>query len=86
MSPIEILGLVAGAVTTASLVPQVIRVFKLKSARDISILFNSAYVAGIIMWLGYGIYTGLLPIILWNAITLVLAGVLLYSKFIYGKG
>jgi MtN3 and saliva related transmembrane protein len=85
LNTIEILGLVAGAITTASLLPQVIRVFKLKSARDISLLFNSAYLVGIIMWLGYGIFTGLVPIILWNAITLVLAAILLYSKFIYGK-
>ena len=85
MSLVEVLGLVAGAVTTSSLVPQVIRVFKLRSAREISVLFNSFFLVGILMWLGYGIFTGLLPIILWNSITLVLAAILLYAKVLYGK-
>lgn len=85
MSPIEVLGLVAGAVSTSSLVPQVIRVFKLKSAREISVLFNSLFLVGLLMWLGYGVLQALLPIILWNAIGVVLACILLYAKVRYGK-
>ncbi|MFC1909952.1 SemiSWEET family sugar transporter [Chloroflexota bacterium] len=85
MDGIEIVGMVAGAIVSASLVPQVIRVLKLKSAREISLLFNSLLLIGTAMWLGYGIYLGLLPLILWNAIGLLLVVTLLYAKLKYGR-
>jgi len=82
---VEVVGLLAGALVAASLVPQVLRVFKLKSAREISLLFNSLLLLGSIMWLGYGIYLGLLPLILWNGIGMVLVIILLYTKLRYGR-
>ncbi len=82
----EILGLLAGAVTTGSLVPQVIRVFRLKAAREISLFFTVLFIVGDTMWLYYGIYYGLMPIILWNTLGLLLAFLLLLGKLKYGKG
>jgi MtN3 and saliva related transmembrane protein len=79
------LGLVAGALVTCSLVPQLIRVFKLRSAREISLLFNTLLLLGIITWLAYGIYLKLIPVILWNAIGAALIAVLLYAKLKYGR-
>lgn len=79
------LGLVAGALVTCSLVPQLIRVFKLRSAREISLLFNTLLLLGIITWLAYGIYLKLIPVILWNAIGAALVAVLLYAKLKYGR-
>lgn len=79
------LGLVAGALVTCSLVPQLIRVFKLRSAREISLLFNTLLLLGIITWLVYGIYLKLIPVILWNAIGAALVAVLLYAKLKYGR-
>ncbi|HEY92443.1 MAG TPA: hypothetical protein G4O17_01690 [Dehalococcoidia bacterium] len=79
------LGLVAGALVTCSLVPQLIRVFKLRSAREISLLFNTLLLLGIITWLAYGIYLKLIPVILWNAIGAALISVLLYAKLKYGR-
>ena len=79
------LGLVAGALVTCSIVPQLIRVFKLRSAREISLLFNTLLLLGIITWLAYGIYLKLIPVILWNAIGAVLVAVLLYAKLKYGR-
>ena len=81
----ESLGFVAGALVTCSLIPQIIRVFKLKSAREISLLFTSLLLSGIIIWMVYGIYSGLAPVILWNAIGASLVAVLLYAKLKYGK-
>ena len=81
----EILGLIAGAFVTCSLIPQVIKVFQLKSAREISILFTTLLFLGVICWLTYGIYLKLLPVILWNAIGAILVSLLIYGKLRYGK-
>ena len=81
----EWLGFVGGALVTCSLIPQLIRVFKLRSAREISLLFTTLLFLGIITWLAYGISLGLAPVILWNAIAAVLIAVLLYAKLRYGR-
>jgi MtN3 and saliva related transmembrane protein len=42
------------------------------------------FVAGVLLWLTYGLLTGDLPLILANAITLLLAGAILYLKLRHG--
>jgi MtN3 and saliva related transmembrane protein len=81
----ELQGLIAGAFVTGSLVPQVIKVFQLKSAREISMLFTTMLLLGLLTWLSYGVSLRLVPIILWNAIGASLAAALLYAKLRYGK-
>jgi len=85
LSGSELWGWIAGAFVTVSLIPQLIRVFKLKSAKEISIMFNSLLLTGVLMWLGYGIALELLPVILWNAIGAILVATLLYAKLKYGR-
>jgi MtN3 and saliva related transmembrane protein len=80
-----ILGLVAGAITTGSLVPQVIRVFQLKSARDVSLLFTVLLLVGDAAWLVYGILLKELPLILWNILAVAFMSVLLYGKVKYSR-
>ena len=67
------------------MVPQLVHVFKLKSAREISRLFTMLLLLGMIWWLAYGIYLRLTPVILWNAIGAVLVAILLYAKLKYGR-
>jgi len=81
----EPLGFLAGALVTGSLVPQIIRVFKLKSARDISIVFTTLLLLGVIAWLAYGIWLKLIAVAVWNAVSAILAAILLYAKLKYGK-
>ena len=85
MSLAESLGFVAGALVTCSHVPQVIRVFQLKSAREISMLFTTLLLLGLIIWLAYGISLRLTPVILWNAIGIIIVALLLYAKLKYGR-
>lgn len=85
MVSVESLGLVAGALTTCSIIPQLIRVLKMKSAREISILFTTLLLLGMICWLVYGVYSELVPVILWNSIGAVLTALLLYLKLKYGR-
>lgn len=81
----EILGFVAGVFTTFSLVPQIYRVYKLKSAREISLAFTLCMAFGNLLWLTYGLLSGLLPLILWNVISFCLAGALVLAKSKYDK-
>ena len=81
----ESLGLVGGALVTCSMIPQLIRVFQLRSAREISILFTTLLLLGMVCWLVYGVYLSLTPVILWNATGVVLVTVLLYAKLKYGR-
>ncbi len=85
MSPAEYLGIIAGIFTTFAVIPQIIRVYKLKSAREISFIFTSCLLAGIIIWLVYGIMLNLTAIIIWNSIGIVFNGWLLLVKIIYGR-
>ena len=79
-----ILGLVAGLFTTFSLVPQLYRVLKLKSAREISLWFTAAMATGNLLWLAYGLALHLLPVIVWNVISFLLAVGLVGAKLRYG--
>ena len=81
----EILGFIGGGLVTCSLIPQLIRVFKLRSANEISILFTTLLLLGLILWLAYGIYLELPPVILWNAIAIGLVAVLFWAKLKYGR-
>ena len=81
MSWQEILGFVSGAVMTVSMIPQVWRLFRLKSAREISLPFTVLFLAGTACWLSYGIVSNLAPVILWNAVTMVSALAMVYAKF-----
>jgi MtN3 and saliva related transmembrane protein len=66
------IGLLAGALTTISFMPQLLRIWRRKSAADISYAALLAFIVGIALWLWYGIMLHSLPIILANAITLAL--------------
>ena len=77
------LGLVAGTLTTAAFVPQVYKTWKSQSAKDLSLGMFLVFVAGVAMWLFYGLMVHNLPIIVANAVTLVLTGFLLYFKLTF---
>jgi MtN3 and saliva related transmembrane protein len=81
----ELLGFFGGFLTTIGFVAQVWRLFKLKSAHEISLIFTIFFIIGIAFWLAYGIALSLLSIIIWNAVSLVLACGMLYAKLKYGR-
>ncbi len=81
----EFIGIITGALTTFGFVPQVIRVYKLKSAREISLLFNIMLLVGIALWLTYGVIFNLMPLVFWNVITGLLVISLLIGKLKYNR-
>ena len=80
----SIVGLLAGLFTTIAFVPQLWQVWKSRSARDISLPMYLIFTAGVALWLGYGLLTGTMPVIVANAVTLVLAGAVLAMKLRFG--
>lgn len=74
------LGLVAGFLTTIAFVPQVWKIWKTRSAKDVSLPTFLAFALGVALWMAYGIVKQEPPIILWNAVTLVLAAAIVAMK------
>lgn len=83
METIEIIAFVAATLTTTAFAPQVYKVFKSKSAKDISLSMYSILFIGLMLWLYYGVQKDSLPIILANAITGILAALVIIFKIKY---
>jgi MtN3 and saliva related transmembrane protein len=81
----ETLGYIAGILTTIAFVPQVMQIYKTKSAEDVSLAMFLLFTAGVVMWLVYGIQSQAVPVIAANSITLILSCVILFFKFKYRK-
>ncbi len=82
---IEIIGLIAAALTTAAFVPQVYKTWKTKSADELSLTMYLVFFTGIMLWIAYGILLNSLSIILANIVTGILVLVLIYFKWRYKK-
>ena len=77
----ELLGYLAGALTTVSLVPQVIQVYRTRSTQDVSLGMFLLFSLGVLAWLLYGLWIDSPPVIVANALTLVLALSVLWAKW-----
>jgi len=75
-----LIGYVAGTLTTVSFVPQVIKTWKLKETRDISLAMLLLFAVGILLWTVYGIWIGSLPVIAANIMTFILVIFLIWMK------
>jgi MtN3 and saliva related transmembrane protein len=80
---IKTLGFLAGLLTTASFLPQVVKTYQTKHAEDFNLLFLVFFLLGITLWLIYGIMIREWPIILANGLTMVLNIILLAMKLMY---
>ncbi|MCA2553673.1 MAG: SemiSWEET transporter [Microcystis sp. M04BS1] len=83
MNIIELIGIVAGILTTVSFLPQVIKTWRYRSAKDLSLTMLICFCLGVFLWLIYGIYMSSKPIIVANFVTFILAGTILYFKTKY---
>ena len=81
---IKLIGFAAAACTTVAYAPQVIKVWKTRSAHDISLGMFLIMVLGLALWLIYGLLCGDGPLIASNAVTMLLAGGILVMKLRYG--
>lgn len=79
----QVVGLIAGTITTASFLPQLLRVYRTKCAKDLSWPYLFLFTVGISFWLAYGLMTHDLPVILANSVTLVLIIAIMLLKWKY---
>lgn len=83
MDLITILGLVAGTLTTIAFIPQLMKTWRSRSAKDVSLIMLVVFSTGVFLWLIYGIYLQALPIILANSITLIFNLIIVGLKIRY---
>ncbi len=79
----NLLGMIAGTLTTAAFVPQVVKAWRTRSTHDISLGMFALFNTGLVLWLAYGVLIDSWPIVLSNVVTLALALTILFFKLRY---
>ncbi|MBM3251317.1 MAG: hypothetical protein FJZ11_00850 [Candidatus Omnitrophica bacterium] len=77
-------GIIAGALCAISFIPQIVKIFRTKQAKDLSLITFAVFTIGVSFWLIYGIMIKQLPVILANGTTLILILIILTAKIKYG--
>ena len=80
---IEMVGFIAGTITTASFLPQLIAVYRQKSANELSWSYLTMFSIGVVLWLVYGLLLSALAIIVANSVTLALLVGIIVLKLKY---
>lgn len=81
MTALQMLGLTAGTITSITFLPQVIQIWKTKSAKDISLPMLCLLMIGVSMWLTYGIIAKDAAIIYTNSMVLTMSFIMVFFKF-----
>jgi MtN3 and saliva related transmembrane protein len=84
MKIMTMIGLAAGTLTTISYLPQIIKTWKLKETKDISLTMYSILTVGVALWLIYGILLKEVPIIAANAVSFFFSSSILFLKIRFG--
>lgn len=79
----NILGMIAGVLTSISMMPQLIKVIREKDVTNISLVMLLILISGLGLWVWYGILKDEWPIIITNAFAFVLNSILLTCYFRY---
>ena len=79
------LGLAAGLLTSIAVIPQVVRTWRIKHARDISIWQPLILIAGMLLWFLYGLLLGDTPLIAANSFSIACYLLLLCMKIVYDR-
>lgn len=74
------LGLLAGAITTLAIVPQVVKTWRTRQARDISLWQPVLLEIGMLLWFVYGLLLQDLPLLIANGFSLFCNGLLIAMK------
>ncbi|MEI6585283.1 MAG: SemiSWEET transporter [Sediminibacterium sp.] len=82
---IEVVGLFGAFLSSITFIPQVWQAWKTKSVGDLSLGMLLIVFTSVLVWLVYGFYLQLLPVIIANSIIFLLSLLLLYFKFTFPK-
>lgn len=80
----QLVGYAAACLTTVSFIPQVFKVWQTRSTKDVSLGMYALFTLGVALWLVYGLAIDAWPVIIANAVTLLLAGAVLVMKLRFG--
>jgi len=83
MDYVTIIGLAAAAITVVSLFPQLVKIWKTKSTKDISLGMFLLFCGGVFLWFVYGILMQDLPIIVANFLGFIQTLIILIFKVKY---
>jgi MtN3 and saliva related transmembrane protein len=83
MTAAEILGLAAGTITSITFLPQVVRIWKTASVKDLSLTMVLLLITGTTCWLTYGLLKNDAAIIYTNVMVLIMSLVIFYFKLKY---
>ncbi len=81
--PPDLLGIVAGTFTTISFLPQLLKTWNTKSAKDVSLGMFILFIGGVILWCAYGFEIHSSPVIIANMVTLIIASMILTMKLYF---
>ncbi|WP_028788995.1 SemiSWEET family sugar transporter [Terrimonas ferruginea] len=79
----SIVGIAAGVLTSASLLPQLIKTFREKKSADISLIYLITLFCGLACWIWYGLLKEDYPIIITNSFSLIVNSILIVLSRIY---
>lgn len=80
-----LIGLIAGALTSSSFVPQIVKGWRTKRLGDVSPGMLVVMMSGLALWTAYGVARADQAIIIANLVGLVFTGTLLALWFRYGR-
>ncbi len=83
MDYVTMIGLAAAAITVVSLFPQLVKIWKTKSTKDISLGMFLLFCGGVFLWFVYGILMQDLPIIIANFLGFIQTLIILILKVKY---
>jgi len=82
----DLFGYAAGMLTTVAFLPQVMKTYASRSARDISLSMYVIFTIGILLWLAHGLLIGSGPVVAANSVGLVLSLAMVIMKVVFGRG
>jgi MtN3 and saliva related transmembrane protein len=80
----DVVSTFAAILTTLCWLPQVIHLFRTRDTRAISLVMQIVFASGVALWLIFGFMIGNWPLIIANALTLVLASAIIALKIMHG--
>ncbi len=81
----DFIGFIAAFLTTVAFLPQAYHSWKTRDLSGISLPMYCLFTLGTATWLAYGLMISSLPVIVANAITLMLSAIVLYLKVMQSK-
>ena len=81
---LDVIGYMAGFLTTVAWWPQVMKTWKTKNVDGLSLMYYLILTIGLALWLVYGVAVGLMTLIIPNAISLV-ASIYITWQIAYGR-